>query len=97
MGPLQVGSGGFLIELGENAQRGRFYSLHSMDVFLGFSRSLVPPWDLAMVLEGLKDPPFEQLQGVDVTFVSRKAVLRLALASENCVSDIHALSAHPCA
>lgn len=50
-----------------------------------------------MVLEGLKDPPFEQLQGVDVTFVSRKAVLWLALASENCVSDIHALSAHPCA
>lgn len=50
-----------------------------------------------MVLEGLKDPPFEQLQGADVTLVSRKAVLLLALASANCVSDIHALSAHPCA
>lgn len=59
------------------------------------SRSLLPPWDLVVVLEGLKDPPYEQLPGTYLKFVSLEAVLLLALASAKHVSDIHALSVHP--
>ncbi|XP_041860863.1 uncharacterized protein LOC121652254 [Melanotaenia boesemani] len=62
---------------------------------LPVSRPLVPPWDLAVVLEGLKGPPFEPLEGADLKHVSLKAVLLLALASAKRVSDIHALSVHP--
>ena len=62
---------------------------------LPVSRSLVPPWDLAVVLEGLKGPPFEPLEGADLRHVSLKPVLLLALASAKRVSDIHALSVHP--
>lgn len=62
---------------------------------LPVSRSLVPPWDMAVVLEGLKGPPVEPLQGANLKFVSLKAVLLLALASAKRVSDIHALSVHP--
>lgn len=53
------------------------------------SRPLVPSWDLAVVLEGLKGPPFEPLQGTNLKFLSLKAVLLLALASAKLVSDIH--------
>lgn len=59
------------------------------------SRLLVPPWDLAVVLEGLKSAAFEPLQGADLKLVSLKTVLLLALASAKRVSDIHALSVHP--
>lgn len=36
------------------------------------SRSLIPPWDLEAILEGLKGLPFEPLQGADLKFVSLK-------------------------
>ena len=62
---------------------------------LPVSRPLVPPWDLAVVLEGLKGPPFEPLEGADLKHVSLKTVLLLALASAKRVSDIHVLSVHP--
>lgn len=54
---------------------------------LPVSRPLVPLWDLAVVLEGMKTPPFEPLQGADLK-------LLLALASAKRVSAIHALSVH---
>lgn len=47
-----------------------------------------------MVLEWLKNPPFEPLQGADLTCVSLKMVL-LALALAKRVGGIHVLSAHP--
>lgn len=56
---------------------------------LPVSRSFVALWALAVVLEGLKGPPFEPLLGADLRFVSLKAGLLLALASAKCVSDIH--------
>ena len=59
------------------------------------SRPLVPPWDLAVVLEGHKDPLFELLEGTDLKRVSLKTVLLLALALAKRVCDIHALSMHP--
>lgn len=62
---------------------------------LPISRSLVPPRDLAVVLEGLRSRPSEPLQGEDLKFVSLKAVLLLALASAKRVSDIPALLVHP--
>lgn len=46
-----------------------------------------PPWDLGVVLEGLKGPPFEPLDWVDLKHVSLKTVLWLALASAKRVSD----------
>ena len=58
------------------------------------SRPLVPPWDLAVALEGLKGPPFEPLEGADLKIVSLKTVLLLVLASAKRVSDTHALSRH---
>ncbi|KAK5930341.1 hypothetical protein CgunFtcFv8_026581 [Champsocephalus gunnari] len=62
---------------------------------LPVSRSLVPLWDLAVVLNGLKMTPFEPLEGADMKHLSLKTVLLLALASAKRVSDIHALSVHP--
>lgn len=62
---------------------------------LPVARSLIPPWDLEVILEGLKGLPFEPLQGADLKFVSLKTVLLLALVSTKCVSDIHTLSVHP--
>lgn len=47
------------------------------------SRSPVPPCDLAVVLEQLKGPLFEPLQGADLKFVSLKAVLLWLLRSES--------------
>ncbi len=55
----------------------------------------MPPWDLAVVLEGLKGPPFEPLLGASLKHLSLKTVLLLALASAKRVSDIHALSVSP--
>lgn len=43
-------------------------------------RSLVHLWDLTVVLEGLKSPQFELVEGADLKFVSLKTVLLLALA-----------------
>lgn len=51
--------------------------MEGMHRFLPVSRSLVPQWDLAVVLEG---PPFQLLQGADLKFMSLKTVLLLALA-----------------
>lgn len=78
-----------------NTQCVLFYSLRSADALPGIdtlvhvwlhellpvSRLLVPPWVLAVVLGGLKGPPFEPLQGAVLKLVSLKTVLLLALAS----------------
>lgn len=54
----------------------------------GVSRLLVPTLDLAVVLEGLKGPPFEPLHAANLKSVSLKT-------SAKRVSDIHVLSVHP--
>ena len=59
------------------------------------STPLVPPRGLAVVLEGLKGPPFEPLERADLKHVSLKTVLSLALASAKQLNDIHTLSVHP--
>lgn len=62
---------------------------------LPVSRSLVPPWDLAVVLHGLKGQPFKLLLNADLKFIPLKAARLLVLTSTKCVSDIPALSVHP--
>lgn len=61
---------------------------------LPVSRPLAPPWDLAVVLNGLSRAPFEPLEKVSLKHLSLKTGLLLALASAKRVGDIHALSVH---
>ena len=56
------------------------------------SKSLVPSWDLALVLDSLSRPPFEPLEGLELKLLSLKTALLLALVTAKRVSDIHALS-----
>ena len=39
----------------------------------------IPPWDLAVLLEGLKSPPFEPLEGADLKHMLTTHVFLLAL------------------
>lgn len=59
---------------------------------LPVSRPLVPPCDLAVVLEELKGPLFQPLQGEDLKHESLRTVLFLALVYAKLASDIHPLS-----
>lgn len=61
---------------------------------LSVTRPLVPPWDLAVVLQGLKDPPFEPSGKADLKQVSLNTVLFPVLALAKRVNYIHALLAH---
>ena len=61
---------------------------------LPVTKSLVPSWDLAIVLDSLTKPPFEPLGQVDMKHLSLKTALLMALATAKRVSDIHALSVH---
>lgn len=58
-------------------------------------KSLVPPWDLAVVLDALCLPPFEPLESVDLKHLSLKTAMLVALTTAKRVSDIHALSVSP--
>ena len=51
----------------------------------------VLPWDLRLVLDALKKPPFEPLNGVDMKFLTFKVVFLFAMASGRRRSEIHAL------
>lgn len=42
---------------------------------VAISRLVVPPWDVGVVLEGLKGPLFEPLDGVDLIHMSLKTVM----------------------
>ncbi|KAL0161559.1 hypothetical protein M9458_045284, partial [Cirrhinus mrigala] len=57
------------------------------------SRShLIPSWDLAVVLQGLQQDPFEPLQSVELDALSFKTALLTALTSIKRVGDLQALS-----
>ena len=55
-------------------------------------KSLVPNWNLPLVLNSLIKEPFEPMQSADMKFVTLKTVFLLAVASGRRVSEIHALS-----
>ncbi|KAK2823510.1 hypothetical protein Q7C36_020110 [Tachysurus vachellii] len=61
---------------------------------LPVTRSVVPDWDLSMVLEVLAQQTFEPLGDISLKLLSFKTALLLALASAKRVSDLHALSVH---
>ncbi|KAI2657489.1 Transposon Ty3-G Gag-Pol polyprotein [Labeo rohita] len=53
---------------------------------------LIPSWDLAVVLQGLQQDPFEPLQSVELDALSLKTALLTALTSVKRVADLQALS-----
>lgn len=54
--------------------------------------SPVPQWDLAVVLNGLYEPPFEPLESVNHKFLSYKATYLLAITLAKRVSKLQAFS-----
>ena len=54
----------------------------------------VPPWDLYLVLEALKHPPFEPLGNVDQKWLTLKTAFLLAITSARRIGELHALSVH---
>jgi len=59
----------------------------------GITRVMVPPWNLDVVLAGLKKPPFEPLGKVPLKYVTLKTAFLVAITSSRRVSEIHALRA----
>ncbi|KAL0149356.1 hypothetical protein M9458_055394, partial [Cirrhinus mrigala] len=53
---------------------------------------LVPSWDLAITLRGLREAPFEPLASVELKYLSLKTALLTALASIKRVGDLQAFS-----
>ncbi|XDV16326.1 hypothetical protein PO909_016093 [Leuciscus waleckii] len=56
------------------------------------ARTRVPTWDLAVVLEGLVEAPFEQLESAEAKNLSLKVAFLLAITSLRRVGDLQALS-----
>ena len=54
-------------------------------------RNLMPSWDLAAVLEALKEGPFEPIRKAELKWVTLKTVFLVALASGKRRSELHAL------
>ena len=54
----------------------------------------VPTWNLYLVLEALKHPPFEPLGNVDRKWLSLKTAFLLAITSARRIGELHALSVH---
>ncbi|XDV35947.1 hypothetical protein PO909_005809 [Leuciscus waleckii] len=59
------------------------------------TRTRVPAWDLAIVLEGLSGAPFEPLESVSEKFLTFKTIFLLAISSLKRVGDLQALSVSP--
>jgi hypothetical protein len=56
-------------------------------------KNLVPKWDLAIVLQGLRLEPFEPLESCSVRHLTYKTLFLIALATAARVSELGALSA----
>jgi integrase len=52
----------------------------------------IPPWDLALVLRALREPPFEPLCSCDTKYLTLKTVFLVAFATAARRSELHALS-----
>ena len=59
------------------------------------TRSMVPPWDLSLVLGALSGAPFEPLETVEIKFLTLKTALLMALTTAKRVSEMQALSVSP--
>ncbi len=58
-------------------------------------RSRIPPWDLAVVLNGLRRPPFEPIEEISDRHLTLKTVLLQVISSLKRVGDLQALSVAP--
>lgn len=58
-------------------------------------RSLVPQWNLSLVLDLLLHSPFEPLHSAEIRFLTWKTVFLISFASARRRSEIHALSSDP--
>ena len=56
------------------------------------TRSLVPRWDVTLVLRSLQQPPYEPLSQATLKSLTRKTAFLLALASAKRIGELHALS-----
>lgn len=61
---------------------------------VGRSRSTVPSWDLDIVLEALRQPPYEPLTAAELKWLTLKTSFLLAIASARRIGELHALSVH---
>jgi len=57
----------------------------------GFPRTLIPAWDLQIVLRALKKFPFEPMRTASFKYVTWKTVFLLAITSARRASELHAL------
>ncbi|KAK9957703.1 hypothetical protein ABG768_011926 [Culter alburnus] len=58
-------------------------------------RTRVPAWDLAVVLQGLAEAPFEPLEEAPERFLTLKTIFLLAITSLKRIGDLQALSVAP--
>ena len=54
-------------------------------------KSMIPKWDLSIVLDGLNKTPFEPLETTDIRHLTFKTVFLITLSSGRRRSEIHAL------
>ncbi|XP_051759480.1 uncharacterized protein LOC127517619 isoform X1 [Ctenopharyngodon idella] len=59
------------------------------------SRTRIPSWDLAIVLEGLVETPFEPLESVSDKLLTLKMFFLMAITSLKRIGDLQALSVVP--
>ena len=62
-----------------------------LDNLHGVQRSLVPPWNLELVLTSLTKAPYEPIATAPMKFLTLKTVFLLAITSARRASEIHAL------
>ena len=58
-------------------------------------RNLSPPWDLAVVLAALREPPYEPLGSASFKYLTLKTAFLLAITSVRRVSELQALCSVP--
>lgn len=58
-------------------------------------RSLIPPWDLNLVLSALSGPPFEPLEDSSIRHLTFKSAFLLAITTARRVGEIQAFSSKP--
>ena len=79
------------IDIGKDQQISQLVSNFERDS--GKQKPPIPKWDLAVVLQMLKKPPFEPLKLATLKFVTFKTVFLVAFASGNRRSELHAVTA----
>ena len=56
-------------------------------------RLIMPPWDLAIILQALRQAPYEPLESVPLEFLTLKTAFLIAVTLARRISELHALCA----